>query len=128
MNEESTSEKVWHGSAVMCKSAGCYEFATGEVQIGEKYIPLCEMHREAEMNRLTPKWRPLPPSSANSQSQARLLPESPDSASCDLCNGTGITDGALGLNRRGLCPRCHPVTWGPYRLQGDWYALTPQTK
>ncbi len=48
-------------SAVLCDMIGCYEHATGEVQTGDEYIPLCELHRQAEMDRLTPKWRPLSP-------------------------------------------------------------------
>jgi len=59
-----------HGSAVLCDMIGCREHATGEVQIGDEYIPLCELHRQAEMDRLTPKWRPLPPHPPNGPSSA----------------------------------------------------------
>lgn len=55
-----------YGSAVLCDMIGCREHATGEVQIGDEYIPLCEIHRKAEMDRLTPRWRPLPPHPPNS--------------------------------------------------------------
>ena len=54
-----------HCSAVICDMLGCQQHATGEVQIGDEYIPLCELHRKAEMDRLTPKWRPLPPPPPN---------------------------------------------------------------
>lgn len=52
-------------SAVICDMIGCREHATGEVQVGDEYIPLCELHRLAEMDRLMPKWRPLPPHPPN---------------------------------------------------------------
>ena len=44
---------------------------------------------------------------------------------CELCRGSGTTDGALGYNGQGPCPRCQPETWGPYTRKGDWYVLTP---
>lgn len=56
-------------SAVLCDMLGCHEHATGEVQTGDEYIPLCELHRQAEMDRLTPKWRPLPPHPPNVKDQ-----------------------------------------------------------
>jgi len=55
------------GSVVICDMLGCREHATGEVQVGDEYIPLCELHRQAEMDRLTPKWRPLPPHPPNNR-------------------------------------------------------------
>lgn len=60
-----------YGSAVLCDMIGCREHATGEVQIGDEYIPLCEIHRKAEMDRLTPRWRPLPPHPPNTQADTR---------------------------------------------------------
>lgn len=60
-----------HGSAVLCDMLGCREHATGEVQIGDEYIPLCELHRKAEMDRLTPRWRPLPPHPPNAEKQVK---------------------------------------------------------
>lgn len=59
-----------HGSAVLCDMLGCREHATGEVQTGDEYIPLCELHRQSEMERLAPKWRPLPPHPPNDPSSA----------------------------------------------------------
>lgn len=53
-------------SVVLCDMLGCREHATGEVQVGDEYIPLCELHRQSEMERLIPKWRPLPPHPPNS--------------------------------------------------------------
>lgn len=29
---------------------------------------------------------------------------------CPTCNGTGVTDGALGFNGEGPCPKCAPVS------------------
>ena len=58
-------------TAVLCDMLGCREHATGEVQTGDEYIPLCELHRRAEMDRLTPKWRPLPPHPPSDQAQRR---------------------------------------------------------
>ena len=63
------------GSAVTCDMLGCREHATGEVQIGDEYIPLCELHRKAEMDRLTPKWRPLPPHPPNAGTQRPGTPD-----------------------------------------------------
>jgi len=57
--------------AVICDMIGCQEHATGEVQIGEEYIPLCELHRASEIERLTPKWRPLPPHSSNETTNSK---------------------------------------------------------
>ena len=69
------------GSAVFCDMLGCREHATGEVQVGDEYIPLCELHRQAEMDRLMPKWRPLPPHPHNSgvvaNSVCSLTPDPP---------------------------------------------------
>lgn len=44
---------------------------------------------------------------------------------CKTCKGTGETDGALGFNGKGPCPRCQPEkTWGAYELGNDgWYRL-----
>jgi len=53
------------------------------------------------------------------------LAPAPGSALCDLCQGTGTTDGWLGLSPLGPCPRCRPETWGPYTRHGDYYVLTP---
>lgn len=53
-------EKYKHNSTVICDMIGCREHATGEIQIDDEYIPLCELHRQSEMNRLMPKWRTLP--------------------------------------------------------------------
>lgn len=44
---------------------------------------------------------------------------------CAVCLDTGETDGALGFNGYGPCPRCSrvPPTWGAYELRGEWYVL-----
>lgn len=60
-----------HVSAVICDMLGCRERATGEVQIGDEYIPLCELHRKSGMDMLTPKWIPLPPHPPNDQAEAQ---------------------------------------------------------
>lgn len=60
-----------HGSVVVCDMLGCCEHATGELQIGDEYIPLCEMHRQPEIDNLTPKWRPLPPHPPNGERSNR---------------------------------------------------------
>lgn len=39
-------------------------------------------------------------------------PQVAGSESCSLCRGTGETDGALGFNGRGPCPRCFPNASG----------------
>jgi len=44
---------------------------------------------------------------------------------CPVCHGSGTTDGAMGFNGLGPCPKCRPETWGPYDRRGDWYVLTP---
>ena len=58
-------------SAVLCDMLGCREHATGEVQVGDEYIPMCEQHRQVETERLMPKWRPLPPHQPNADAVAR---------------------------------------------------------
>lgn len=64
-----------HDSAVICDMIGCREHATGELQIGDEYIPLCELHRMAEMDRLAPKWRPLTPRpNAEATNATRVIP------------------------------------------------------
>lgn len=70
---------VAHGSAVLCDMLGCHEHATGELLVGEELIPLCELHRRAEAERLMPKWRPLP-----SQSKPKTMSSSELSLSPSL--------------------------------------------
>lgn len=36
---------------------------------------------------------------------------------CPLCKGSGATDGALGFNGEGLCPRCASVTSSLYEVR-----------
>ena len=52
---------------------GCHEHATGEVQIGDKYTPMCELHRQAEMDSLPPKWRPLPPCDRDESEETKCV-------------------------------------------------------
>lgn len=47
---------------------------------------------------------------------------------CPICKGSGTSDGALGYNGQGPCPRCLPDKWGPYVRQGEWYRLAPERK
>lgn len=61
---------------------------------------------------------------SNKDGTAKPFDAAHGSAACDLCRGAGLTDGALGFNGQGPCPRCRPETWGPYARRGDWYVLT----
>lgn len=45
---------------------------------------------------------------------------------CPLCGDTGKTDGALGFNGQGPCPRCTPVTEQPAATLSSGLAQTQQ--